>query len=259
MRSWKGSSRFVLWEGRSLLNGAFIRASIKLGGNAKTRSLPEIWVTPVIPGISGHVAGGTLWDAIKASQEAVCGLCPYAKGRGCYVDPRGILSHTKALHGVSSNGHPPRPSPKLSRAEKLELAELLGPVRFGAWGDVAAVPFEELAMFQVGTGYTHQWTSEYSPSGEPCDPRWREFLMASTGGIEEGDRAISEGWRTFSIVELQVGLLRRDDYILCPASDEAGKRTTCDRCRLCDGRGGKSRKSVFIPAHGKDAGKVVQQ
>jgi hypothetical protein len=37
--------------------------------------------------------------------------------------------------------------------------------------------------------------------------------------------------------------------ILCPASAEAGHRTTCDRCGLCSGaRPGV--KDIFIPAHG---------
>jgi hypothetical protein len=47
--------------------------------------------------------------------------------------------------------------------------------------------------------------------------------------------------------------------IACPASDEAGKRTTCEKCKLCNGadtRNSKgyqlydNRKSISIIVHG---------
>ena len=37
--------------------------------------------------------------------------------------------------------------------------------------------------------------------------------------------------------------------ILCPASEEAGRRTTCIECKLCSGNT-ISAKNIFIPAHG---------
>jgi hypothetical protein len=39
---------------------------------------------------------------------------------------------------------------------------------------------------------------------------------------------------------------------LCPASEQAGKKLTCDTCLACDGASGK-RGSIFIPAHGGTA------
>ena len=38
--------------------------------------------------------------------------------------------------------------------------------------------------------------------------------------------------------------------ILCPASEEAGSRTTCLECGLCAGTQTKSKKSIAIVAHG---------
>jgi hypothetical protein len=38
------------------------------------------------------------------------------------------------------------------------------------------------------------------------------------------------------------------DEVLCPASEEAGKRTTCENCQLCSGNAIKA-KNVAIYAH----------
>ena len=59
---------------------------------------------------------------------------------------------------------------------------------------------------------------------------WQELLMASVSTPEEADRAQAEGWRTFRVhAEATPG------EVVCPASEEAGRRTQCDRCRLCSG------------------------
>ena len=44
----------------------------------------------------------------------------------------------------------------------------------------------------------------------------------------------------------------KDKEILCPASKEAGYRTTCDSCKLCSGSN-ISAKSIAIVAHGGGA------
>ena len=44
-----------------------------------------------------------------------------------------------------------------------------------------------------------------------------------------------------------------DGEISCPASDEAGKRTTCERCGLCAGAS-RAAKDITIIAHGTGAG-----
>ena len=47
----------------------------------------------------------------------------------------------------------------------------------------------------------------------------------------------------------QVSELVRGREILCPASEEAGKRTQCASCLLCGGASVKA-KSIAIVAHG---------
>ena len=73
--------------------------------------------------------------------------------------------------------------------------------------------------------------------------------MASVDTLQEDTSAKAKGWRTFYVTDPDQPLPMIEGSILCPASEEAGKRTTCERCGLCEGAG-KSAKSVFIPGHG---------
>tara|TARA_R110000824_G_scaffold346368_1_gene533165 strand:+ start:3006 stop:3233 length:228 start_codon:yes stop_codon:yes gene_type:complete len=75
--------------------------------------------------------------------------------------------------------------------------------------------------------------------------------MASVHTQAERLEAKGRGYRTFRIITAvgDHGLGR--DEILCPASKEAGARTTCEKCNLCDGRKGDNdkRRDVAIVAH----------
>tara|TARA_R110000868_G_scaffold10386_1_gene51102 strand:- start:316 stop:714 length:399 start_codon:yes stop_codon:yes gene_type:complete len=126
-------------------------------------------------------------------------------------------------------------------------------VRLGAYGDPAFIPQRVVAAIVSSadghTGYTHQWTRAAWLKGT---------VMASVDSLEELQVARANGWRTFrvsSTLDVQKG------EILCPASDEAGKRTTCEECGLCDGMHGNprhpidNRKSIMIPVHGRGADK----
>jgi hypothetical protein len=57
--------------------------------------------------------------------------------------------------------------------------------------------------------------------------------------------------RTFRVID-SVSSIVKDKEILCPASKEAGYRTTCDSCKLCSGSN-ISAKSIAIVAHGSGA------
>ena len=70
--------------------------------------------------------------------------------------------------------------------------------------------------------------------------------MASCESIESKNQANSLGWRTFRVMRKDESL--QPDEILCPASEEAGKRTTCENCQLCSGNTIKA-KNVAIYAH----------
>lgn len=127
-------------------------------------------------------------------------------------------------------------------------------VRLGAYGDpafISGVTLSRILRYAAGhTGYTHQWRLERSQ-------RFRQYLMASVDSEREQREASALGWRTFRVRREHEALGSTE--IVCPASDEAGKRTTCERCRLCSGhRGaGETRKDIAIVAHGTGAKNFV--
>jgi hypothetical protein len=78
--------------------------------------------------------------------------------------------------------------------------------------------------------------------------------MISADTPEQAKQARLEGKRTFRVIPVaewkanNKGALLGSE-ILCPASEEAGKRTTCNECKLCKGQTIKA-KSIAIVAHG---------
>lgn len=130
------------------------------------------------------------------------------------------------------------------------------PVRIGSYGDPAVVPVRIwktlVATADRYTGYTHMWDSN------EVDPELKKYCMASVDDVFERERAQDKGWRTFLVTKAdEKGLEPREsvlmavnDDILCPASNLGGSKTTCDKCRLCQGTTVACEKSIWIPAHG---------
>ena len=118
-------------------------------------------------------------------------------------------------------------------------------LRLGAYGDPMALPIgliRKLTSFATGhTGYTHSWRLPWSKP-------YRKFIMASVESESAAAHAHAKGFRTFRV--------RRDDQpvmpteIICPASDEAGHKRTCETCLACDGRRRDGQRSVTIIIHG---------
>ena len=181
---------------------------------------------------------------------SICGNCKYrgeavsidapgkhAKGRKCYV---------KLFHGpllvwkhLQKNGYP--------TIEGHAAIALLGAdrmVRIGTYGDGAAVPryiWDSLISDAIGhTAYSHQSDLE----GVEVDP---SLYMISADSEKEARVYWDKGQRTFrvgnSVDDIVKGL-----EVLCPASKEAGRRVTCDTCKLCSGSDIKA-KSIFMPQH----------
>jgi hypothetical protein len=77
--------------------------------------------------------------------------------------------------------------------------------------------------------------------------------MASVDTPAEYQTAKSNGWRTFRTRLASFAKLSNE--IICPASDEGGHRSDCERCKLCCGAQlNDRRKDILITVHG--AGKV---
>mgnify|MGYP007004413500 CR=1 FL=1 len=107
------------------------------------------------------------------------------------------------------------------------------------------VPFyvwQELTQDAAGhTAYSHQGAN----AGAAYVP---QFFMRSVESDSEARAAWANGERTFRVVNSVADIVKGQE-ILCPASKEAGARTTCAACKLCAGASVKA-KSIAIPAHG---------
>lgn len=181
-------------------------------------------------------------DAKRANlDDAVCGDCKLrgrdGKDSGCYVPawqaPNQVWNQWQAGAYIDA-----------SWPELQALVEGRN-IRAAAYGDPAALPFDVwrtlLATTSGWEAYTHAWAR--------CDPRFRTIAMASVDSDDERLRAALRGWRTFRI-RMPGGPVRAGLEFVCPASDEAGHRTTCQNCQLCRGTSSPAR-SVVIEVHGK--------
>lgn len=225
----------ILYRGPSLLTGEpILAAATGLQGtshNPKTGPMVQVWILR---------ADRLPMDAVRdGSDTAICGTCALrgdgAVGRRCYVTPwLGPTNVWKSLPEYSEPAWADFPAIVEGRA-----------VRLGAYGDPAAVPFEiwaELVRGAAGwVGYTHAWRT--------CDRRLQALVMASVDTPDEGLAARLAGWRTFRVRRPDEAAAAGTEFV-CPASDEAGHRTTCQRCQLCRGTSSPAR-SVAIIAHGK--------
>lgn len=134
-------------------------------------------------------------------------------------------------------------------------ARLAGRVlRLGTYGDPAAAPaqmWQTLTDAAAGhTGYSHQWQRP----GFDFD-QWRGLVMASADNLDQAARANLHGMRVFRVT---TAADRQPGEVICPASAEAGKRTTCAECRLCAGTS-KAARDVVIQDHapGHKARRVI--
>lgn len=229
---------YVLYHGPSELDGKPIvvvaTGFARKSQNVKTGDMVQIWI------IRSDVAP---IEALKTGADAsVCGNCPLRpvnfKARAnrapndkpCYVNvgyaPRAIFnSFHKGIYPAAVPG--------------IFLGKT---VRFGAYGDPAAVPSKAFAQARRemvhNTGYTHQWREV-----APCNA---EFLMASVETPAGREEAKALGYRTFRTKKAGDPVLSGE--ISCPASKEAGVRTTCENCKLCGGAMVRA-KDIVINLH----------
>jgi len=229
----------IVWQGRSAFDNAPIVAIItgldRGNKNRKTGAdLAQLWI--VRSDISPL-------EAIKTGADrSICWICKHrgdgtGKGRACYV---AVKNAPRAVYEAYRKGRyvTMRPSDVATYLASKSMG-----VRIGAYGDGAALPLHVIADLTHGifhTGYTHAWQSR---------PDLQPWLMASVDTPTEYAMAKRSGWRTFRVRTSDEHLDSRE--IACPASDESGKRTSCDHCRLCDGsRHADHRKSIAVIAHG---------
>lgn len=225
----------TFYEGPSAIDGTPVLGLLtgydRPSTNEKTGPMLQTWIV---------VRGTSPVEAVKSGEDsAVCGQCPLRgdgfKGRSCYVRidtaVQSVWRHTKNPDMVAARA--------ACRGKR---------VRLGAYGNPSALPYEtwrKLLKYADGwTGYDHNWRD--------CDPRFQRLCMASVESEHDARVAQTLGWRTFRVARPDG--VRTTNEVLCPASAEAGRRTTCHACMLCAGTQ-NSAKNVMIPVHGS-IGKV---
>lgn len=226
------SNGYILWRGASLLDHQPIMVVATgfdvASRNAKTGDMIQTWI------LREDMAPG---DASRSGADAsICGDCKH-RGRTCYVMVHwGVTQVWKAARrGKYQEAH----------AGQLSLIGKDRVIRIGTYGDPAAVPLEIWCRFitqaKVYTGYTHQWRQDR------VQP-YKLFCMASVDTINEMIEAKVKGWRTFRVRTSHEPVLDRE--VVCPASAEAGHKTTCEECRACGGLSSKARADIVIKVHG---------
>lgn len=229
---------FILYEGASLYDGKPIVVIATMeSGNVKTGDMIQTWIL-----LSGDV--NPIEASRKGLDSSICGNCPHmgkpsdkatgwAKSRSCYVN---LLHGPLGIWKAYRNGSYPKATPyQLMNLARDRM------VRVGSYGDPSAVPLDvwlELVRYSKGwTAYTHA-------SQNPMP----DLLMTSADNLGQAQAAWMKGERTFRVVS-SVDEVAKGREVLCPASKEAGQRSTCESCRLCNGAASKA-KSIAIVAHG---------
>lgn len=236
----------VIYNGPSQLDGApIVVVAIVTSANSKTGNMIQTHI------IRSDIA--PLEASRTGADYAICGNCQHrgtptdapgkktAQGRTCYVN---IGQGPTVVFKAYSRGKYPTATPEQTRA--LAAGRM---VRLGTYGDPAAVPahiWDDLLANAAGhTGYTHQHQhhgADYSR------------MMYSADTADDAAQAHNKGFRTFRVIPVQqwqdhgkAALLKNE--ALCPASKEAGYKSTCSTCKLCTGSTTKAR-SIAIVAHG---------
>ena len=243
----------ILYHGASAYDGAAIAAvlTLKASANPKTGDMPQVYILSATSHpVQAQATGG---DA------SVCGACPLRpilakrKGKGaprCYVSTfQAPAAVYKAFRRGSYAALPLEDPGALALLRKRLRGR---PVRWGAYGDPAAIPSGIVqrisrALSSAGatghTAYTHGWRSR---------PDLQALAMASVDSLEELREAQADGWRTFRVAALEGIGQGAPREIICPATLEGGSLTNCARCKLCDGARGPedARASIRVADHG---------
>ncbi len=205
--------------------------------NRKTGDMVQVWilnrsVNPV--------------EAVKTGLDAtVCFDCIHRgdgfKYRTCYVN---VGQGPNSVYRAYKAGK----YPVLHTGDYGEVFKGRN-VRLGAYGDPVLIPIWILVSLvyacKDNTGYTHQWQLDKYQS-------YSRYLMASCDSVGDYERAKALGWRTFRVRTPDQPLASRE--IQCPASDEAGHKTTCDQCCLCNGSKHRDKRAdIAIVVHGVGA------
>jgi hypothetical protein len=239
---------YIIYRGKSNLNGKPIVVVALMKGNNKTGNMIQLYI--LVDGIDPREANKIGCD------DTICGNCKHkgdvsinplrkiAENRSCYVQlGQGVLVvYNQMLKGAY---------PDISCSpDKIADLAIDRSVRVGAYGDGHAVPDYVidciLSKSDGHTGYTHQ-------ADHPMVKLRHDIYMLSVESLQGAIRFWNKGYRTFRV--LAEGDTLTSNEILCPASKEAGFKVTCNDCLLCGGTSVNA-KSIAIYAHGAGKGNL---
>jgi hypothetical protein len=235
----------ILYHGPSMIDGAEIVAiATDASANSKTGAMAQVWILR---------ADAAPQAASRDGRDvSICGDCPHRFNpetgkRTCYVT---VFQAPRSVYAAWQRG-------RYGRATTPAARRAYGAgkrIRLSAYGDPAAVPahvWEQLLTDADGwTGYTHQWAHRDAMVRANA-AKLRPYVMASADSTADHAAATSAGWRTFRVRTAGAPLLERER--VCPASTEAGARTTCAACRACSGTAGRGHSNIAIVIHGAQA------
>ena len=236
---------YIIYRGSSLIDGQPIAviALISKSRNAKTGAMMQTYII--------NDNGLNPMENSKAGNDySICGECIHrgeahnddskkqAKNRSCYVTlmhgPLQVFKQMQAGAYDTLKGH-----------DALAMLGKGQKIRLGTYGDPAAVPgyiWSSLLSDCAGhTAYSHQSgiaSADFKPA----------FMMQSADTLDDAMQAWQAGNRTFRVIN-SLDDISKGNEILCPASEEAGKKTNCLNCGLCAGADVKA-KNIAIVAHG---------
>ena len=236
----------IIYKGPSLIDGSpIVVIAIVKSSNRKTGDMVQTYIL-CDNGLD------PMENSKLGNDFSICGNCKHrgealtpahpdfgrykmAKGRTCYVALfQGVLitrKHYKKGGYATAQGH--------DAIAALGAGRM---VRIGTYGDGAAVPdyiWDSLLSKAKGyTAYSHQSDTI------DVDPM---IYMISADDETQARQAWQRGNRTFRVIQKTDELVKGSE-ILCPASKEAGRRATCDTCKLCAGASIKA-KSIAIVQH----------
>ena len=222
------SNLFFKINANVIVNFQFKTTNRKTGAMIQNYFIPTAWIESN--------------EAIEnLSDKAICFDCVHNRENqnDCYV-PKGLgllglIGKVKSLRRIGSDN-----IPYLNDKIEAKLLKKLEnkPLRFGSYGEPVLLG-EELVQkisekVDFWTGYTHEWHK---------NPWAKKYFMASVENDLIDKAAKNMGWRTF-----YAGDPVTSENVTCPASKEAGRKSTCENCRLCMGTTSKA-KSVKIKIH----------
>ena len=223
----KKTKGIIFYQGASKVDGAPIVVIGTFGSrNEKTGTMIQTWI------IRSDISPV---DAVKTGDDkSLCGSCPHRhySGGACYVlpfqAPRSIYeAFKKGIYDV----YDPQKHDALIGGKK---------VRFGAYGDPAAVPYEVWKNIHdkcLGvTGYTHHYGAKH------FDNRLLEFCMVSVETPKQTQKLNALGIQTFRVKTADSPLLPNEVVCL-----NESKGISCQVCMMCNGQ----TKSIVINVHGQ--------